>query len=263
MTERLPGRPRPVKRGLVRGHAPLTAGPQAGCNTWCADPPPFVKLQHVLQSDGGAGPEWVLLLAQLPASPSTPRVALWRRARAAGAAGLQNGAWVLPRTAGHVALFGQLAETVRGQGGDAFVLAVDAPDAGVDAEIAERFRADRAREYAEFAARADGLLADIGQETTAGKFTFAELEEIEQDLGNLAGWLEKIAARDFFPGPDRQRAGETLRRCQAAVAGFAGAVYAAKGVQAPGEPPPGPRPASEAAPAHGGQASQAPPRGRP
>lgn len=204
----------------------------------------------MLQSEG-AGPGWVLLLAQLPASPSGPRVALWRRARAAGAAGLQNGVWVLPRTAGHAELFGQLAETVRGQGGSAFVLAVPAADAGVDAEIAARFGADRAREYAEFAARADGLLAEIVKETGAGKFTFAELEEIEQDLGKLAGWLDKIGARDFFPGQARERAGEALQRCREAVARFAGAVSAAEGLQASGEPPIGPRRAPDAAAADG------------
>jgi hypothetical protein len=181
----------------------------------------------------------VLLLAQLPASPSGPRVALWRRARAAGAAGLQNGVWVLPGAAGHKELFGQLAATVRGQSGSAFVLVVHAADAEVDAEIAARFGADRAREYAEFAARADGLLAEIGKETGAGKFTFAELEEIEQNLDKLAGWLDKIASRDFFPGQDGQRAGETLQRCQAAVAGFAAAVYAAEGVEPISPPPPG------------------------
>jgi hypothetical protein len=158
---------------------------------------------------------------------------------------------VLPGTPSHTELFGQLAETVRGQGGSAFVLAVPAADAGVDAEIAARFRADRAREYAEFAARADGLLAEIGTETGAGKFTFAELEEIEQDLGKLAGWLEKIGARDFFPGRDRERSGEALQRCREAVARFAGAVYAAEGLQASGEPPAGPRRAADAAAADG------------
>ena len=205
----------------------------------------------MLQSEDSAGAGWVLLLAQLPASPSGPRVALWRRARAAGAAGLQNGAWVLPRTGGHAALFGRLAETVRGQGGSAFVLAVHTPDAGVDAEIAARFRTDRAREYAEFAARADGLLAEIVKESGAGKFAFAELEEIEQDLDKLAGWLDKIGARDFFPGQDRERAEETLQRCREAVAGFAGAVYAAEGLEAPGEPSAGPRRAADAAPVDG------------
>ena len=200
----------------------------------------------MLQSEG-AGPGWVLLLAQLPASPSGPRVALWRRARAAGAAGLQNGVWALPGTPGHKELFGQLAATVRGQGGSAFVLAVSAPDEGVEAEIVAQFRADRAREYAEFAARADGLLAEISKETGAGKFTFAELEEIEQDLDKLAGWLEKIGARDFFPGQDRERAGEALQRCREAVARFAEAVYAAEGLQASGEPSAGPRRAPDAA----------------
>jgi hypothetical protein len=56
----------------------------------------------------------------------------------------------------------------------------------------------------------------------AGKFTFAELEEIEQDLDKLAGWLDKIGGRDFFPGQDRERAEEALQRRREAVARFAG-----------------------------------------
>jgi hypothetical protein len=158
---------------------------------------------------------------------------------------------VLPRTTGQAALFAQLAETVRGQGGSAFVLAVPAADAGVDAEITARFGAGRAREYAEFAARADGLLAEIGTETGAGTFTFAELEEIEQDLDKLAGWLDKIGARDFFPGQDRDRAGQALQRCREAVARFAGAMYAAEGLEASGESPAGPGRAADAAAADG------------
>ena len=203
----------------------------------------------MLQSESAGGPGWVLLLAQLPASPSGPRVALWRRCRAAGAAGLQNGAWALPHRTEHMALFAQLAGTVRGQGGSAFVLAASAPAAGVDAEIVARFAADRAREYAEFAERSAGLLAEIGKETGQGKFTFAELEEIEQDLDRLSGWLEKIGARDFFPGEHATQAAGTLQRCQAAVAGFAQAVYAAEGLDAFAAPPPGPGPAPQASPA--------------
>ncbi len=206
----------------------------------------------MLQSEGRAGAGWVLLLAQLPASPSGPRVALWRRARAAGAAGLQNGVWVLPHTPGHVALFGRLAATVRGQGGSAFVLAVSGPEE-VEAEIVARFVADRGREYAEFAERSAGLLAEIGKETRQGKFTFAELEEIEQDLDRLAGWLEKIGARDFFPGEDAAQAAATLQRCRAVVAGFTQAVYAAEGLDVSAVPPPGPVPATP-----GGAASARP-----
>jgi hypothetical protein len=216
-------------------------------------------LQHVLQGKDNGGAGWVLLLAQLPASPSGPRVALWRRARAAGAAGLQNGVWVLPYMAAHVALFGQFAETVRGQGGSAFVLEARAPAAAVDAEIVARFRADRAREYAEFAERSEGLLAEIGKETGQARFTFAELEEIEQDLDRLAGWLEKIGARDFFPGEDAARAAGMLQRCRAAVAGFARAVYAAEGLDESAAPPPGAAPASPDGPAPARPAGRARP----
>ena len=66
----------------------------------------------------------VLVLAQLPSSPSSARVALWRRLRAIGAAGILNGSWVLPHTAAHAQFFEQLQETVREQGGRGFVLTV-------------------------------------------------------------------------------------------------------------------------------------------
>ena len=178
-------------------------------------------------------PGWLLLLAQLPGSPSSARVALWRRLRAVGAAGLLNGAWVLPRAAAHAELFEQLRETVHRQGGTAFVLVVSAVSPGVNETIARRFRADRSREHDEFAERCEAFLDEIGTETRAGKFTFAELEEGEQDAEKLARWLAKIQARDFFPDERSTQSAELLGRCRGVLEGFAWAVYAAEGVQAP------------------------------
>jgi uncharacterized protein YdbL (DUF1318 family) len=176
-----------------------------------------------------------LLLAQLPASPSSARVALWRRVRAVGAVGLQNGAWVLPMTAEHVALFEQLAATVGEQGGSGVVLIASASTKESDAAIVTRFQSDRAREYEEFAERCAALLAEVEKETGRSKFTFAELEEIEQDLDKLSGWLDKIQARDFFPDERHQRSVQTLQRCRQALSGFAQAVYAAEGLHPGGD----------------------------
>ena len=158
-----------------------------------------------------------------------------RRLRATGAAGLVGGAWVLPRTATHARFFEQLAETVRAQGGKVFVLAVPEASPGTDAMIVTRFRADRDREYDEFTERCDAFLTEIAKETGAGKFTFAELEENEQDLEKLTGWLAKIEVRDFFPGERRPQARDLLQRCHRALEGFSAGVYEAEGVQAPSE----------------------------
>lgn len=187
-------------------------------------------------------PGWLLLLAQLPSSPSSARVALWRRLRGIGAAGVLNGAWVLPQAEAHAQFFEQLRETVHKQGGTAFVLSVATASPEVNETFVRRFCADRSREYDEFAERCAAFLDEIGKETGAGKFTFAELEEGEQDLEKLARWLAKVQARDFFPDERRPQSADMLDRCRVVLDGFAAAVYAAEGVQAPAEGAPAAEP---------------------
>jgi hypothetical protein len=183
----------------------------------------------------GSSSGWLLLLAQLPSTPSSARVALWRRLRAIGATAVINGAWVLPDTAPHAKFFEQLRRNILGQGGTAFVLAVPVSPPDVHEAIAGRFRADRGREYDEFAERCGVLLGEISREATAGKYTFAEMEEAEQDLKKLTRWLAKIKARDFFPDERAHQSAELLARCRSALEGFSEAVYAAEGVQEPAD----------------------------
>jgi len=175
-------------------------------------------------------PAWLLLLAQLPSSPSSARVALWRRLRAIGATVMVNSAWVLPHDAAHAEFFQKLVETVHKQGGTAFVLAVTPMSEEVNEVITGRFHADRSREYDEFAERCTALLEEIGKEMRAGKFIFAELEEGEQDLEKLTRWLAKIQARDFFPDERWPQADEMLRRCRDALSELSRQVYAAEGM---------------------------------
>jgi hypothetical protein len=177
--------------------------------------------------------EFLLFLAQLPAAPSSARVALWRRLRGAGAASVVNGAWVLPRSDESVALLADLTESVRGHGGDAKVFVIQEMSPAERETTVARFRTDRGREYAEFEDRSRAFLAEIERETRRQKFTFAELEEIEGDLEKLSAWLKKIRTRDFFPSADSQAAVETLERCQAAFTTFADAVYSHEGVALP------------------------------
>jgi len=176
-------------------------------------------------------PGWLLLLVQLPSTPSSVRVALWRRLRAAGATTMVNSAWLLPDTVPHAELFEQLRQNIIRQRGSGYVLNVPSLPAEVYETVVQLFRADRAREYDEFAERCTALLDEIGKETRAEKYTFAELEESEQDLEKLTRWLAKIQARDFFPDERGQQAAVLMARCRSALNGFSQAVYIAEGVQ--------------------------------
>ena len=187
---------------------------------------------------GSPSSGWLLLLAQLPSSPSSARVALWRRLRAVGATGMVSSAWALPLTPPHAEFFQQALDTVRSQGGDGFVLTVSPTSPEVTAAIAGRFRADRGREYGEFTERCTAFLDEVAKESRAGKFIFAELEEAEQDLEKLTRWLSKIQARDFFPDERSPQAEEILRRCRDALSGFSGDVYAAEGLEEYGDAAP-------------------------
>ena len=173
---------------------------------------------------------WLLFLPQLPASPSTLRVMVWRRMRAAGALGLQNGAWVLPHTPEQKKFSEELLAHIREQGASGYIFEVGALNQPLEDEILEHFRADRDEEYTEFCERCDALLVELERETNQEKFSFAELEETEEDLQKLKNWLGKISARDFFCGNKRIEALDKFKLCQTAHQIFASKVYACQGI---------------------------------
>lgn len=174
---------------------------------------------------------WLVLLAQLPSKPSSARVAMWRRMRAAGATPVVNGAWMLPHTTAHEDFFEHSREGVVGRGGTGFVLRVSGSSPESNESIVRLFQSDRSREYDEFAERCAAFLAEIDRESAAEKYTFAEMEESEQDLKKLARWLPKIQARDFFPNGRKDQSVVLLAQCRRALRDFSRAVYKVDGVR--------------------------------
>jgi hypothetical protein len=180
-------------------------------------------LQHMLHP-------WLVLSLQLPAAPSSARVAAWRRLKFVGAAGMTNGTWVLPHGAEHQRLFNEVASAVRGHGGQAFLFSAESLGPEEDAAVRKRFEEDRGREYDELAEHTGAFLQELERETALEKFTFAELEEMEDDFQKLESWLGKVRPRDFFAGERLQGAMAEIERCRAALAVFAAEVYAREGV---------------------------------
>jgi hypothetical protein len=170
--------------------------------------------------------KWLLFTSQLPASPSSLRVMVWRRMKAAGAVSLQNGVWVLPHTKEQERIVNELLAYLQEQGADGQSFAATALSVDVENDLLQRFRGLRDEEYAELIERCQGLLAELAKETKKKKFTFAELEENEDDLQKLESWLARIQARDLIGGEHAAEAARAVESCKEAFEVFADHVYA-------------------------------------
>lgn len=169
--------------------------------------------------------KWILALPQLPASPSTLRVTVWRRMKEAGTLGLQNGVWLLPDNEAFARFAEDLVRYLKQHEADCLLLRVSAMDEVMESEMLARLRAERDEEYVEFIERCGVLLDDLQAETEQERFGFAELEEAEADLKKLNDWWERCTQRDFAVGERRVEAEGQLAECQAAVKSFADQVY--------------------------------------
>ena len=174
--------------------------------------------------------DWLLFLPQLPTHPSSIRVMVWRKMRAAGALGLQNGVWVLPNKPEHTKFLTDLLAAIREDAASGYIFTVGPVSEGTADDILERFRSDRDEEYTEFCERCQEFLGEISKETEKEKFTFAELEDIEQDYRKLERWLRKIQRRDFAGGRLADEATRLLSTGKAAYEVFSNEVYRRQGI---------------------------------
>lgn len=173
---------------------------------------------------------WLLLSPQLPATPSSLRVLVWRRMQHMGALNVQNGLWLLPHTSEHEQLISTLLAEMEKQGGTAWVFTAQLLDAMTQERLLARFQEERQKEYVEFASRCQEFHQELERETQALKWTFAELEENEHDVHKLSQWFHQIQRQGFFPNISGQEALARLDRCTETFQVCAQMVYAQHGV---------------------------------
>ena len=165
-----------------------------------------------------------LLIYRVPKEPSTARVTIWRRTKGLGALYLQQSVCFLPDRADNRQALEGVAQEVRAFGGEAHLLQVITE--GEEARrLLQRLQAERAAEYAEFHEQVDVLRVELNKETQAGKFTFAELEDMESALERLRTWLIRVAARDVEQSEGYQEAARALASVTEEVGTFAQQVY--------------------------------------
>lgn len=140
---------------------------------------------------------WLMLVHQLPASPSNLRVRTWRRLQELGAIGLKQSVYVLPDSAEAREDFEWLKVEIEGSGGAASVFLADALDPGADAGLVEEFRRTRQAAYAE-------LAAELQRAQRAG----ASRPRHTGRRDRLARYRQRLAAIekiDFFGSAGRDR----------------------------------------------------------
>ena len=172
---------------------------------------------------------WLMLSYKVPTEPARHRMAVWRRLKALGAVYLNNGVCVLPTSSEHVRQVRLLANEISEEmGGEAVVLEAAALDKSQHERVLKRFRADRDEAYREFIERCDGFEAEIARETAAGKLTYAELEENDEDLKKLRTWHAKIVALDYYGASLAKEAQERLQGCERLLEAFGEQVFGAQ-----------------------------------
>ena len=170
---------------------------------------------------------WLVLIYRIPSEPTRLRATAWRRLKGLGAIYLQNSAAALPASAAAERALRKLRHEIGEMGGSAVLLSCTAL-AG-EGEVLAVFQSARDDEYEEIIDKCQDFLAQLEKEYKAEHFTYAELEENEEDLVKLQGWLAKVTDRDVFGAPKRAATLEALGACERALEDYAARVYAEEG----------------------------------
>jgi hypothetical protein len=168
--------------------------------------------------------EWLVLVFRVPAEPSRLRATIWRRLKSLGALYLQNSVATLPASFASERALRALRKEILDMGGSAYLLTSKVVAGAADVQAA--FNAARDDEYEEIIDNCNNFQAQVEKEFVANHFTYAELEENEEDLAKLQKWFQKVSARDALGAARRSDAESHLERCAQTLEGFAARVFA-------------------------------------
>ncbi|WP_225448173.1 Chromate resistance protein ChrB [Streptacidiphilus sp. P02-A3a] len=184
---------------------------------------------HGADSPGAepGGVRWLVLVYKVPAEPTRLRAGVWRKIKGLGAIYLQNSVAALPQGPSAERSLRVLRNEIVEMGGSALLLGSEVL-AG-SAEVEQSFNAARNDEYEEIVDRCQDFLGQIDKEYRAEHFTYAELEENDEDLVKLRNWFAKVENRDVLSAPGKAEATAALAKCEQVLDEYAARVYAEEG----------------------------------
>lgn len=166
-------------------------------------------------------PRWLLLVHQIPQTPSKLRVKTWRRLQGVGAVAVKNSVYVLPNTAEAREDLEWIRSEIVADGGEAVVFAADAIDEFSTAEVVDACQAARRADWDELRTRIEAALA--GRQAR-GAAEPDERRRLERELRALRGRADQIDRIDHLRSPGRREALAALRDLEGLLPAASGGV---------------------------------------
>jgi hypothetical protein len=169
---------------------------------------------------------YLLFIYQVPSQPSAARVGIWRELKRVGALYLQQSACILPEREPLLSTLQRIAERVNELHGSYHLLPLRELPAEEETKIIDGFLAQSNLQYDEIIENCDVNFAkEIEFETFRQNFTYAEAEEIRQELDKIRRWYERVVERDWFGAARREQALRSIEHCEQLLEGFEEKVF--------------------------------------
>jgi hypothetical protein len=171
--------------------------------------------------------QYQLLIYQVPSQPSAARVGVWRELKRMGALYLQQSVCIFPTTPELRAPLQSVTQRVTSLGGSFHLLPLRALPADEEAKIVDSFLAQSNQQYDEIIEYCDvNFSKEIEFENFRRNFTYAEAEEIRQDLDKIRRWFDRVVERDWYGAAKREDAAVRIERCEKLLEEFEERVFA-------------------------------------
>lgn len=171
-------------------------------------------------SDDDRAPRWLLLIHQIPPTPTYFRAKVGRRLQKLGAVAIKNAVYVLPFAEQTIEDLQWVAREIVGDGGEATLCRAAFVEGLRDEQVEALFNAARDADYAELAEEARTAAGDLPRRVGRND---ERRPALEAELARLRKRFDEIVALDFFAAGGRVPA-------EASIASFEKRLRRADGV---------------------------------
>lgn len=169
--------------------------------------------------------KWLVINYNLPTEPSRYRVSTWRALKKLGALNIQQSMWVLVYNEDNYSAMQKISQNIEANNGDALLMESVFFEKEHEEKIISFFNNIRNEEYREFIDECGKYLKELEKEVSIEKFTFAELEEEEEELEKLISWYGKIETRDILRSSEGDTAKKSLEQIKISFQEYNELVY--------------------------------------